>query len=76
MKFMQRVILVQTRGVSDPRVVPSSLPSSVTRNIEFDIIFPSCKIRTIRISLSALPTTLSFQCRRWNRRVRDYLMVL
>lgn len=64
MKFVQRVILVQTRGISDPRVAVYNLFLYRTAcNPEYPYLLKphSFRIKTIRTFHSAQPITPSFQ---------------
>ena len=67
LKFMQRVILVQTRGVSDPRVSPGSFLIS---GFHPDISLRSFKKQATRISRYAPQTihSLTLPSLRWRGR--------
>jgi hypothetical protein len=73
-KFIQRVILVQTRGVSDPRVVPNDL-SPVVHLIKYTSDFHefrSSKTKTIPTSLSARQIIHTFWWPPWKQRGSNY----
>lgn len=64
-KFMQRVILVQTRGVNDPRV---RMFTEFYASIQLIILLLSYKTRTTLISLCAHQTTRSFPYQSWKQK--------
>jgi hypothetical protein len=73
MKFVQRVILVQTRGVSDPRVV-CHLPSMRTLFLKSLVNFNSCKTKMTQTFPTAQVTTRSLIPPSWKPRDKSCWM--